>query len=68
MAAKFHRGPGVGPDQVPQQQMAGAGELRLDRDHAASMPAWLEGSAKYLKAIRSDARYRKLKVSELVKP
>ena len=80
-AQAFERAQGLSPDDPLYAfawvcAMAGKGAMeeiwptleRLDRDHAASMPAWMEGSAKYLKAIRSDARYRKLKVSELVKP
>ncbi len=41
---------------------------RLDREHPANMPGWIEGSAEYLQAIRADVRLRKFKVAELVKP
>ena len=80
-AQAFERCMGLAPDEPLYAfawvcAMAGKGAMdelwpvleRLDREHAANMPGWIEGSAEYLQAIRADARYRKLKVAELVKP
>jgi tetratricopeptide (TPR) repeat protein len=80
-AQAFERCMGLAPDEPLYAfawacAMAGKGAMddiwtvleRLDREHPESMPGWMEGSAEYLRAIRADARYRKLKVAELVKP
>ena len=80
-AQAFERAMGLAPDEPLYAfawacAMAGKGAMddiwpvleRLDREHPANMPDWIEGSAEYLRAIRADARYRKLKVAEQVKP
>ena len=77
----FERCMGLAPDEALYAfawvcAMAGRGAMddiwptleRLDREHPESMPDWMEGDEKYLRAIRLDARYRRLKVAELVKP
>ncbi len=80
-AQAFERCMGLAPDEPLYAfawvcAMAGRGAMddiwptleRLDREHPERMPDWIEGDAEYLRAIRADARYRRLKVAELVKP